>query len=234
MTDINSLAEAFDVVFDSKVSNIHTQIPGKIVKYDYKKQKAEVQPLIKKRYLDGTVESFPILVNVPIMLNRTKNSGVLLPIKPGDGVLIEFCERSLENWYLSGAEVEPGDPRKFDLSDSVGIVGLFSFKDDSPAENNEDFVLFLGDQKITIKPDGDIQLGSGSLKKLITEEFKDMFNNHLHYYNDNILGTPTPTLTSPPCGLAGTGAPVSVGLPSIALPAFEIGSSHLTSKTSAQ
>lgn len=236
MTDQNTLSAAFEVVFDSKISGVHTQMPGQVVSYDYKSQKADIQPLIKKRYSDGTVESFPILTNVPIILNRTKNSGITFPINKGDGVLIEFTERSLENWYLSGQEVEPGDPRKFDLSDSVAIVGLFSFKDDNLASNNEDLEIHHGGQKITITSDGDIKIGTQSLKKLVTEEFKAIFDSHVH--NVSTVGSPAAQagITSSPAQFAGL-EPVEVtAVPTPTLFTFgtKITDSQLTDKVTAE
>ena len=45
------------------------------------------------------------------------------PLKPGDGVLLVFAQRSLEGW-LSGNDAAPDDPRHFDLSDCVAVPGL--------------------------------------------------------------------------------------------------------------
>ena len=45
------------------------------------------------------------------------------PLRPGDGVLLVFAQRSLEGW-LSGNDAAPDDPRRFDLSDCVAVPGL--------------------------------------------------------------------------------------------------------------
>jgi len=60
-------------------------------------------------------------------------------------------------------------------------------------------------QKVTIKASGDIEIGNNSLKKLVNEEFQDLFNNHVHNYVGFVgTGTPTPYTTSSPAKVAGT------------------------------
>jgi hypothetical protein len=134
----STLTQAVKTTINSILSEMHTCLPGRIEKYDYSNQKATVKPLIKKVYLNDDVLEIPVLVNVPIVFPRSKTSGITFPLNKGDGVLIVFSERSLERWYSSGEDSEPGDPRKFDLSDAIAIPGLFSFAQSNIAHNNDD------------------------------------------------------------------------------------------------
>ena len=201
------------------MESVHVGFPAIVQSYDYKTQKASVLPAIKKRYIHGEVISQPIITNVPVIFPRTARSGITFPIKKGDSVLIKICERSLERWLSSGEEVEPGDPRKFDLNDAVAIPGLYSFNQENIATNNDDLEVIHDDQKIVIKKNGDIEIGGSNVKKLVNEEFKDVFNNHGHDY-------------ASPGGPLISGRPVT-GIASTSPPTL-LTDSELTSKVKAQ
>lgn len=59
-------------------------------------------------------------------------------------------------------------------------------------------------KKVTIRASGDIEIGNSSLKKLVNESFKLIFDNHVH--NVSVAGTPTAQtgITSSPVAAAGT------------------------------
>ena len=150
------------LAIDSRIAGIHTALPAKILDYDHETQKARVQPLIKKAYLDGKVESLPVVDHVPVIWPRT--TGVdgatvsfTFPVRQDDLCLLLFAERALENWLTAGGEQEPGDPRKHDLTDAVALMGLSPFTLESKAENNDDVLLtYSGDgheRRVQITPD---------------------------------------------------------------------------------
>jgi hypothetical protein len=178
MTEKNTLAAAIETtVMTLLAANIHTCLPGRIETYEFKKQKATVKPLIKRKYVDDTVQELPVLTNVPVVFPRTKKSGITFPLIRGDGVLIVFSERALERWKSSGDDTEPGDSRKFDLSDGLAIPGLFSFADNNLASNNNDLEIHHNGFKIVIKKNGKIQLlglGGTDLVKVIDDWMTQM------------------------------------------------------------
>lgn len=177
MTERNSLVAAIETTVLTLLTSVHTSLPGRIETYDFSKQRATVKPLIKKKFLDETILELPILTNVPVVFPRTKQSGITFPLERGDGVLLIFSERSLERWKASGREVEPGDPRKFDLSDGIAIPGLFSFADANLATNNKDLEIHHNGFKIVIKEDGKVQLlgfGGTDLVKVIDDWMTQM------------------------------------------------------------
>ncbi len=194
MTETNLLSVAIENAFNALIANVHTCLPGRIESYSYKNQKATVKPLIKKKYFDGEVVELPVLTNVPVVFPRTRAAGVTFPLSRGDGVLIVFTERALERWYSTGDDSEPGDPRRFDMTDSIAIPGLFSFNQDNIASNNNDLEVQNEGQKITIKKNGDIEVGNSNLKKVITELLISLFNAHIHsggVLPGALTGTPT-------------------------------------------
>lgn len=55
-------------------------------------------------------------------------------MKAGDGVLLVFSQRSIENW-LDGSKGSPDDPRMFDLSDAFAIPSCNTKSPAADAEN---------------------------------------------------------------------------------------------------
>lgn len=142
--------------------DVHTALPGQIISYDHTLQKASIQPSLKKSYLDGTTQEMPILNNVPVIFPKAGGASLTFPVLPGDTCLLLFIERSTDLWKSVGGIVAPNDPRKFDLSDAVALMGLMPFSEDSLAENNEDVLLTYKNSNIRIKSTGEIQIETAS------------------------------------------------------------------------
>lgn len=137
-----------------QLNNVHTALPAAIVSYDYTKQKASVQPLLNKVWMDGTTQPMPILENVPVIFPRAGGASLTFPVVEGDTCLLIFIERSIDLWLAQGGQVNPDDPRKFDLSDGVALMGLFPYSENSQATNNSDVLLTYNGSSIRIKQSG--------------------------------------------------------------------------------
>jgi len=155
-----SIANAIKVLTRHLIGQVHTSIPARIEKYDKKTQKADVKPMLKKTYQDGEEVEYPIIPNVPLVMPRTASSGVILPVSKGDTVLLVFSERSIDGWLSTGDLSSTPADQRFDLSDAIGIVGLFPFTETSQA-SGDDVEVFFGDAKITLKKDKEILLENG-------------------------------------------------------------------------
>lgn len=115
------------LAFNSFMDGVHTCIPGSIQSFDPLTKKASVKPLVQKKFENETL-SYPVITNVPVVFPGTKDVVLSFPLSAGDGCLILFSEVSLERYLSSaGEEVEPGETRKFALSDAVCLPGLFPF-----------------------------------------------------------------------------------------------------------
>lgn len=231
-----TLTEAIKTVINSLVPEIHTCIPGKVSKYDHTLQKAEIKPLIKYAFEGNSYSEYPVIVNVPVMMPRSKNFYMHFPISKDDTGLLIFSESALENWLSLGGIQEPGDKRKFDLSDGVFIPGLYPFSNSSPSSNNEDVEIQYKNTGVRIKNNGDIEIGGSNFKKLVNEEFKTMFDNHRHNYMGFVgTGTPTPGFTTAPTFTSGTlPPPVPTGPTGTTLPGIELSDNELTDKVTAE
>jgi len=234
---MKELTEAIQSVVDRMVLSIHTCLPGRIEKYDYKTQKAEVKPLVKQDYNDDIPKSWPVIVNVPVIFPRSANFILHFPLLKDDYVLILFSEKALEKWLSMGSETESGDIRRFDITDAIAVPGLFPFSVNSLADNNSDVVMQYKSTGMRIKDNGDIEIGKQSFLKLVTENFKNMFNSHVHVFTDIIypVGTPSPAVTGVPANITGVGI-VDPGINPMVVPALPvaIGNNELTSKTRAE
>ena len=151
-----TLPQVLENTFFALMSEINTCLPGRIESYDFKTQKCTVKPLIKKKFFNGDVLELPIITEVPVQFPRSKNAGMTFPLERGDLCIIIFCQRSMERWLASGEDVEPGDPRKFDLTDAIVIPGIFSFNFKNIANNNKD--LEIQNRK------GEVALGNDTSK----------------------------------------------------------------------
>jgi hypothetical protein len=162
MSGLDNLVDAIQLTLENNDSKINTSVPGTIVSYDPATNRAKVRPLLPKKLADGKVLPAPEIVQVPVifpasgMAEGGKQAGITLPIAPGDGVMLSFQQRSLENW-LSGNNEAPDDPRKFDLSDCVATPGL---NNKDFAGNGTDMVIRMDKATVTLKPDNTIVFGN--------------------------------------------------------------------------
>ena len=164
-------ADLLNKAMDNKLAGIHTCLPGKIEKYDPATCKADVKPLLRKRWFGGTALSMPVIANVPVVFPRAGSAALTFPISVGDGVLLIFAERSLDKWLSDGGEVTPDDPRKFDLSDAIAIPGLYPFSESNPDTAGEKLVLQYGGGKLVIDSSGKVALGNSA------EELLDLIDD---------------------------------------------------------
>ncbi len=162
----NSLSDAVNQAIDNRLSAVHTALPGNVEKYDAATQLADIQPLIMRRYPDDSVESLPVVTNVPVIFPAGGAGGMLsFPIVQGDPVLLIFCEKSLDVWLSKGGNVDPLDRRKFDLSDGIAIPGLFSINNAGIADPDSVVLQDASGSKIKLNPDSSIELISGNGEK---------------------------------------------------------------------
>lgn len=158
----NSLTDAIRNSILYQLNNIHTAFPGVIVDYDFTKKQAIVQPTINKMYSDGLEQPFPLLNAVPVIFPFAGGASLTFPVNAGDPCLLIVCERSIDQWMTTGMQTFPADPRKFDLSDAVAIMGLVPFTSTSPAPNNTDVLLTYQGSSISIKQNGDVIIDTSS------------------------------------------------------------------------
>ncbi|EFM88741.1 phage baseplate assembly protein V [Actinobacillus pleuropneumoniae] len=148
----------------SALGDINVAIPATVVSYEPSSMRATVKPSIPKRLSNGDILPAPQIVNVPVCFPVADVAGnvamISLPMKSGDGVLLIFSHRSLENW-LSGSTDAPDDPRMFDLSDAFAMP---SCNAKSPQADGVNLSIQYGKGSIKIAPSGDVTINAPSTK----------------------------------------------------------------------
>lgn len=165
--------ENIEEIVEIRARRLHTAQPGEIETYDPTKSKATVRLSVRHR-VNGTEVDYPILVEVPVVMPRAGGFNISMPLKKGDGVLVIFAERSLENWVAAGAVSDTGGNRAHDLSDAVAIPGLQSFNKAPTNGHPDNFVIGKEDGSIelVIKPAGTIHLGTAAASQPAMQFFK--------------------------------------------------------------
>lgn len=106
------------------MADIHTTIPGVVVKYNAKTRRADIQPSLKRKMPGGKFLDFPIIPDVPVRYSGNKEFTIHFPLKKGDEVLLFVTERGTDRWKAAGGTgIEEGDPRRFDIQDCIAITG---------------------------------------------------------------------------------------------------------------
>lgn len=154
-----TLSKVVTEAIEARLTDLHVALPGRVEKFDKTTMKADIQPLLQRKFANGDLVDLPVITDVPVMFPRTASAIISMPLKKDDTGLIICSERSLDTWVLKGGIVDPKDTRKHDLSDGVFIPGLFPFSQPSMAE--DDVILLkngLLGAALRIKNDGKFQL----------------------------------------------------------------------------
>ena len=162
-----TLAEVINDMIEAKILDIHVSMPGKVETYDHTQQKADIKPLLRKKYTvnGGTIVEIPVIPGVPVQWASANNGAAYmhLPLKVGDLGLIIFTDRSIDTWLSGDGEItSPNDPRHHDLSDAIFIPGIRPFKQPLSNTNADNFILQNGSIRIELDPSGKISITGAS------------------------------------------------------------------------
>jgi hypothetical protein len=100
---------------------------GEIVSFDAGKQTAEVKIKMLKM-INGELKSYPIIVDCPCVVLCGGEGRITFPIRQGDGCLVLFNDKDLDNWYASGQEMAPRTDRAHSFTDAMAIVGVHNLQ----------------------------------------------------------------------------------------------------------
>lgn len=125
---LNDSEESFRAAFEGKQVGIWTAMPCVVQKVDLSAMTCEAQPAIQATVEDenGNLKniSYPLLVDVPLVMPRGGGFALVLPIAVGDEVLVVFASRCIDAWWQSGGVTNQAmEARMHDLSDGFAIPG---------------------------------------------------------------------------------------------------------------
>ena len=148
---------------DSRVSNIHTAMPGRVVSYDPSTNRASVQPNGDYKSEDGRNIQYPIIHNVPIHfpMGQGGTAGITFPINAGDGCLLVFSETQNDD-FLGGNKGDSEDSRRHSLNDAIAIPGVYAGAAPSNVSHPGDVCVFKGGTILRIS-DGSVEIMGATL-----------------------------------------------------------------------
>jgi hypothetical protein len=153
------LSEVIRATVDAVLMEANFCLPGKVVAYDSQTQFADVQIQLQSKQLDGTLVTIAPIPNVPVKWPRANDGSAFihLPLKVGDDVTLIFSQRSLDNWKAQGGITDPGDPRKFHMSDAYAMPGGSALPDAFTPTTPDGVEIVNGQTHFIIYPNGKIQ-----------------------------------------------------------------------------
>lgn len=123
-----SLAEVLRLALERQSRALRVGLPGRVERFDAANQLADVTPLLQETAFDEsgneTLESLPVLTNVPVQFVGGGGYALTFPVAAGDPCWLTFSDRSLDEWIDRGGVVDPVDLRRHDLGDSVALLGV--------------------------------------------------------------------------------------------------------------
>lgn len=155
---------------DERVGQMHTAIPGRVIKYDAATQKAWVQPVVKGTSpVDGSSVKIPQLPSMPVVFPQGGGFSITWPLKPGDTVLVIFSEQAMAQWLISGNDdAEPEHPWRFEMTDGIVLAGMRPFVGPLTSTSETEMKIGLEDEsaQIVIDETG-VRLGSGTASDFV-------------------------------------------------------------------
>ncbi len=120
--------EVIEDAITSRLDEVYTCAPGKVVSYDALKQVADIElaqhrPL---RLADGSTlqEVLPVLPNVQVRWPRAGGYSMHLPLAAGDWVIVLFTHASITTWRDTGTPGPVGDVRRHSLDGAFALPGV--------------------------------------------------------------------------------------------------------------
>lgn len=206
-TDIEAIREAIE----SLRTEIRTVMPAEVVRYNAATQRADVQPLIRCRTIDGKTRDIPQVSSAPVLWPRFAGFDFQGELEPGDTVTLLVADRSLDKWRQTGGRVDPVDTRKHEVNDALVLPSLWP--DVNPIKGRiagelrigrEDGTAALRINKtggVTIEAAVEIKLGKAATEALVKgSAFALLFNFHTHSGvtpGPGASGVPVVPMTSP-------------------------------------
>ena len=111
----------------SRLLDVHTALPGKVVSYDSATQTASVAPAVRApipKGRDGWEKvEMPTIPNVPVSWPAGGGASLQLGLQQGDPVLLIFCEADTSEYRNTGDISDPSDLTRHDGSYPYAIPG---------------------------------------------------------------------------------------------------------------
>lgn len=205
--------EIISEAIESRLLELHTAIPGKVISYDKATQTAEVVPVVQRAEPreDGgnTLTPLPSIPNVPVGWQRGGGGGLTMPLKPGDHVLLVFNEAAIGHWRASGELAPPGDLRRHSLGYPYALpCGGPESQALTDAAGDGEIVLTVGDNVFRVGGASAEMVALANLVQQALDKIQSVFDAHTHPV-PGVTAGPAAATSSVTATLIGTLGPVA-------------------------
>jgi hypothetical protein len=177
------------------MDGVHTSVPAVIESYNHVLQSAKVQPVVRRKFPDGTLVSYPVVGDVPVLFPQGAGGSITFPLAPGDFVWLVVAETSIDEWLALGISgTDPSSVRSHNLSDALAIPGPRPFT--GPQTEIDPVAMVVA--ATLVKLGSNAAFDFVALASLVATQLTaiiNAFNLHVHAAN----GVP-PTVPMPPAG----------------------------------
>lgn len=120
---------------DSYIGDCFFSLPAQVVGVqNISQNRIDVIPLPNKNHDDNTSQEYPVIRNVLLATQGTKDCAFLFPVKQGDVVLLTFSQAAIEQLKLGVTSPYDNFNRRFlDINDAIAYAGVTPF-----TESNRD------------------------------------------------------------------------------------------------
>jgi hypothetical protein len=111
----------------------------------------------------GNAVEMPQILEVPIMLQKSGDSVIMMPPKAGDVGTCVFSKYALDNLLIDKSTVVVSIPRNFNINDAIYIGGNFVESETIPSVSEGEYLIHHSSgSTITISSSGNISLNHKS------------------------------------------------------------------------
>lgn len=150
--------------FREMAKGVCTSVPGHILTFDPKQQRAQVQVGVEVVAAAGFTDSLPPIADVPVLFLGGTQYSTIHQINPGDEGLLVFSQRCVDGWKQTGGVAANPLARFHDMHDAFFIPGfrplptcISDFANDGIRMQSRD-----GKQHVWIKSSGEIVADNGA------------------------------------------------------------------------
>lgn len=207
----DTFSDSVDFILEQFKKGMNTSLPAIVQSYDSSTKRTTVLPAIKRLFTDGTSQSLPILVDVPIIFPSAGGFTITMPISKGDTVLLMFTQRGITNFKQQFTESMPTNSLMA-IHDAVAIVG-FGALSITPASSSGCTMQNNAGSNAIIVESGKVEIKKGSNTVVIDDsQLQATIQGATLTLNSSALISSVPVMAPSFSGLSGEVANMTSGI----------------------
>lgn len=159
------------VAFSENMKSVYTSIPGHVLTFDPKTQRAQIQIGIQRVDINGVAWVLPPIVDVPVQFPGD-DFALEYEINPGCEGIVHFSQRCIDGWKQTGGTADNPTARFHNQQDAMFVPGIRSLPNVIKGFSNNGIKLRNkdGSQYAWLKNDGSLAFGNAQASLNITAD----------------------------------------------------------------